>query len=352
MSLSNKHALGQYMTTQSQYILQNLHIPINITTIIEPFAGKCDLIPFIETPGKYTIEMYDIEPQTPNVIQRDTILNPPIYTDKFVLTNPPYLARNKSHNKAAFDKYDVNDLYKCVLSEWIKTANRPIGGIIIIPLNFWSSIRIADIQLRRQLLEVYEIAKLNIFEEQVFDDTSATVCAFQFSLKQAPLNDNKHISINDIAITIYPTQLQMSVALTDANNYTIGGDIYQLLGNPVYSITRITRKNYSTIGLTNILVKCIDDNADNQIQLSMVEDENIYIDETPAQSARTYATLVIHPPIDKKRQCRLVADFNHLLSAYREQYHSLFLTNYRESKDIARKRISFDLVYQIVKHLL
>ena len=38
--------------------------------------------------------------------------------------------------------------------------------------------------------------------------------------------------------------------------------------------------------------------------------------------------------------------------AYREKYHSLFLTNYRESKDIARKRISFDLVYQIVGHLL
>jgi hypothetical protein len=30
----------------------------------------------------------------------------------------------------------------------------------------------------------------------------------------------------------------------------------------------------------------------------------------------------------------------------------LFLTNYRESKDIARKRISFDLVYLIVGYLL
>lgn len=32
----------------------------------------------------------------------------------------------------------------------------------------------------------------------------------------------------------------------------------------------------------------------------------------------------------------------------RTKYNSLFLTNYRESKKIARKRISFDLVYNIV----
>ena len=45
-------------------------------------------------------------------------------------------------------------------------------------------------------------------------------------------------------------------------------------------------------------------------------------------------------------------DFNEFLEAKREKYHSLFLTNYRESKDIARKRISFDLVYQIVEFIL
>jgi hypothetical protein len=47
-----------------------------------------------------------------------------------------------------------------------------------------------------------------------------------------------------------------------------------------------------------------------------------------------------------------VIDFNNLLTEYRNKYNSLFLTNYRESHDIARKRISFDLVYQIVSYLL
>jgi hypothetical protein len=35
-----------------------------------------------------------------------------------------------------------------------------------------------------------------------------------------------------------------------------------------------------------------------------------------------------------------------------DKYNSLFLTNYRESKKIARKRISFDLAYKIVGMLL
>lgn len=69
-------------------------------------------------------------------------------------------------------------------------------------------------------------------------------------------------------------------------------------------------------------------------------------------SSRTYASLIITPSIDNEKQKKLVDKFNSLLADYRKRYHSLFLTNYRESKDIARKRISFELVYQIVEHIL
>jgi hypothetical protein len=73
------------------------------------------------------------------ITKRDTLKNPPNYKDKYVITNPPYLARNKSKDKQIFDKYDVNDLFKCFIKELI--TNVCLGGIIIIPLNFWSSIR-------------------------------------------------------------------------------------------------------------------------------------------------------------------------------------------------------------------
>ena len=44
--------------------------------------------------------------------------------------------------------------------------------------------------------------------------------------------------------------------------------------------------------------------------------------------------------------------FNILLEEKREMYNSFFLSNYRESKEYARKRISFDLVYNIVGSLI
>ena len=61
------------------------------------------------------IECYDIEPTKSFIIKQDTIKHPPNYNNKYIITNPPYLARNKCTNKLLFDKYDVNDLYKCLI---------------------------------------------------------------------------------------------------------------------------------------------------------------------------------------------------------------------------------------------
>lgn len=342
MSASQKkQQLGQFMTTNYEYILQNMHIPENVKTIVEPFCGNGDLLKFIND-DSIDIETYDIDPQIEGTIERDTLKNPPSYTDKFVLTNPPYLARNKSKDKKIFDQYGTNDLYKCFILSIIH--DQPNGGIMIIPLNFLCSIRSADIDLRRLFLQKFRIMYVNIFEQKVFNDTSYTVCTIQF---QKIDTYESHM----IPISIYPSKKQINVELTEQNQYMIGGEMYNLPVNPKVSITRLTKSNKNLIH-TNILVKCIDDNHANQIKLEYVGDDRIYIDETSNQSARTYATLVIDPPLSEIEQRNLVDRFNEYLYEKRQMYHSLFLTNYRESKDIARKRISFSLVYSICGYLL
>jgi hypothetical protein len=341
--IQNKKNLGQFYTTRQEYILNGMMIPNNIENIIEPFCGNGDLLVFIEkTDRKFNIECYDIDPKKEFIIKRDTINNPPDYNNKFLITNPPYLARNKSKSKILFDKYDVNDLYKCVIKELL--TNKCLGGIFIIPLNFWSSIRCADIQLRKLFLEKYYIILLNIFEEKVFDDTSYTICSFQFQLRNNN-NDNK------LNIVIYPSKNRITTELNKDNNYIIGGTIYNLPLKHKYNITRLTKKNKDKQN-TNILVKCIDDNDTNKIGLSFVNDKDIYVDNTPNQTARTYASLVIEPSIDHNIQKDLVKKFNKYLNDHRLKFNSLFLTNYRESKDIARKRISFDLVYNVAEYIL
>ena len=340
--MEHKQKYGQFYTTQYAYILQNLYVPEKFEHIIEPFCGEGHMLNILDSTNNHTMEKYDIDPKMEGAVKRDTLQNPPIYKEKFVLTNPPYLARNKSDNKEVFDKYDTNDLYKCFLKELL--TNQCVGGIIIIPLNFWSSVRASDIELRKNFLEVYKILHLNIFEEQVFDDTSYTVCSFQFEKRDSS-------NPTPIFTTIYPCKEQLKVLFQEENNYTFGGEIYNLPINNNYSIARLTHKNMKKQN-THIVVKCIDDNEKSQIGLMMVDDNNIYIDNTPNLSARSYATLIIEPAISMKDQEKLVDEFNHYLSIHRKKYHSLFLTNYRESKTIARKRISFDLVYNIVQYIL
>ena len=358
VSKTNKQKLGQFFTTNYKYILSNLSIPNNITKIIEPFCGNGDLLNFFDTQeiepnsisgahlknmdiferckNKYTLECYDIEPKHKYIIKRDTIKTPPNYSNAFIITNPPYLSRNKSENKEMFDKNDVNDLYKCHIKDLL--TNNPIGGIIIIPLNFFCSIRNMDIELRKKFLNTFIIKQLNIFEEQVFDDTTYTVCSFQYEYKP---NSNQ-----SIPITIYPSKKKLSFLLNEENNYTIGGEIYNIEDNEDYKITRLLEKETPN---TNLVLKAIDDNENSKIKLEYVSDDKIYYGKI---SARTYATLTITPKISDEIQKKIANEFNEYLNEKRDKYNSLFLTNYRESKKIARKRISFDLAYKIVGMLL
>lgn len=373
-----KKTLGQFYTTNYAYILQNFSIDKNVINIIEPFAGNGDLLNFInkvadrdrDSSGRphvpsrrgpstlscYNIECYDIDPKKDFIVFRDTLLNPPSFTNKFVITNPPYLARNKCKDKTIFDTYKCNDLYKCFINILIQTPC--LGGIIIVPLNFFSSIRRSDIDLRKRFVVQYNIICVNIFDEQVFSDTKYSVCSFQFRLRDndASTSGSEAISTDRVSTQsvcfIYPSNKVLSFTLDENNNYTIGGEIYNLNKNSNYSVGRATKLTKKKECITNILVKCIDDGIGNKINLSIVDEADIYIDTTPNLSARSYASLVIDPKIDMERQKILVHKFNDYLTKHRNKYHSLFLTNYRESTTIARKRISFKLVFCICNYLL
>jgi len=346
--MKTKKQYGQFYTTNCEYILQNMYIPQNVKDIIEPFAGNGDLLKFAEG---YDIKCYDIEPKQSYIIQQDTLKNPPDMRDKFVLTNPPYLARNKSEDKYLYNKYKTNDLYKCFIE--ILLTSQCTGGIIIIPLNFISSVRKNDIDLRKRFVDVFDIITMNIFEEQVFDDTSYTICCLQFCRRIGDENKTKAFiygRTNDPSNVV-----EIEFQLDNANNYTIGGEIYNLEQNAKYKIERATRMcSVSDDCTTNILAKCIDDSCYSKIKLSIVDDKtrDKYIDNTPNLSARSYAILVVQPKLEKEEQQRLVQRFNTYLTQQRELYNSLFLANYRESNSVARKRISFGLVYEICNYLL
>ena len=84
----------------------------------------------------------------------------------------------------------------------------------------------------------------------------------------------------------------------------------------------------------------------------MVKDEERFIDNTEKLSSRSYATLVLNIELTWTEQTKLVKKMNDYIREQRDKYNSLFLTQYRESNTIARKRISFDLAFRICNYIL
>ncbi len=337
-----KKQLGQFYTTNYTYVLADIKIPKEAKKIIEPFAGTGELIKFAQTDDKNRIvEAYDIEPKLSEIKKRDTLKNPPKYSGCFVITNPPYLARNKSDDKTIFDKYGANDLFKCFLEQLI--IDPPMGGILILPINFWCSIRKYDIGLRKRFLGKFGIVKMNIFETKTFEDTACAICSFSF--------DSKVKGSNLIKAKIFPTENYIKFRLKSSNNFMIGGGIYKLSQNRNIYVDRLTSNNMVSDSefITNINVKCIDGGEDDRIRMYIVDPKNRYIDDTPNSSARTTATLVVSPKLDISDQVWLVEQFNRRFEARRKKYNSLFLASYRNGN---RKRISFNLVYSAVNNLL
>ena len=124
----------------------------------------------------------------------------------------------------------------------------------------------------------------------------------------------------------------MEITLNSDNNYR--GEIYNLPQNPKYKVKRATKKDNKE-NITNILLKCIDDNIQSQLGFKVVSDEERFIDKTPKLSARSYATLTINKTLSLEDQKTLVKKMNDYINTQRKKYNSLFLTNYRESNTIA-----------------
>jgi hypothetical protein len=266
-------------------------------------------------------------------IKKDILKNPPVYSNKFVLANPPYLARNKAVDKTVFDKYDENDLYKCFIRTIINDP--PVGGILIVPLNMWCSIRKSDAKLRKDFISKFNIVKFNMFTTQVFDDTSYTICSFQFEKSQNPTCKFTILSDNGIS---------SDIRLSADNNWTIGGELSTIKN---LGFTRATRKNKDTLN-TRLNVYCIDNTK--LIRMEYAEPgKELHIDETKNMSGRSFAVLISPLVLTVAQQKKLCIEWNTYLKEQRDLYQSLFLPNFRDKN---RKRIPFDLIYKIASAAL
>lgn len=277
--------------------------------IIEPFAGNMDLLKLLNTT---TDEMFDIEPKDEKIVLRDTLTSPPDYNNKFVITNPPYKAKNHLTDKEK-QIYNlpigITDLYLLFISHLIDS--HVIGGILILPINFILGKETQKI--REQFLEKYKITRLNLYQFKCFEYTTQTVCSFQFENSKQPSK------------------------LPEAYLYDSETHFIKInLDNPFTNITKSkkymrgynVKEGFKSLG---VVIKLLDPN---------ITAEKCDLSETDIKTDRCKFTVYT---TDNITQEEFIKRFNSKLSEIRTNY-PYSLSTYRDT----RCRLSFDEVLKII----
>ncbi|MEK7555197.1 MAG: hypothetical protein AAB516_00015 [Patescibacteria group bacterium] len=367
-----KKQLGQFFTTNSDYILQNLEKYIKGKEVIDPFAGNGDLIGWAKKNGARKIKGFDVDKKLVDgkiIFHNDGILNPKRY--KFVLTNPPYLNVNKADDsikKKYFRMSEFEDFYQISLFSLMNSEE----GIVIVPINFLSAEN--SRKIRNLFFYKFKIIEMNYFKQQVFSDTTYNVIAFYYKKKEDSLEDKFSIKTH-----IYPDNKLTDIELNRKFYWTIGGELLSKIWHQqnVLGIRRLTEKDlenergpikiraaynhikdlleiniskemYDLLHSNIILLKAIDSGSENgKLALENIKDYGVEC-LISKESSRHMIYLIFDEPLKTNEQNKIIELFNNEINKLRETHLSLFLTNYRD-KD--RKRVSFDFVYKFINYL-
>lgn len=364
-----KKDLGQFFTTNSDYILQGFEDVVKDKVVMDPFAGGGNLLKWAEKNGAISISGLDIDPK---LISAQIKLNDSltcIPNVSFNITNPPYLANNKMtpKQKANRPMEGYEDLYLLSMKRLIESD--PNEGIIIIPVNFFSAEN-SD-ALRKEFLTKFSVMRVNYFREQVFEDTTYNVVAIYYVKKTAPSLSQK------IEITSFPNGDKKTFDLEEKYNYRIAGkELHKFLTTKQTKVIRLTeshmkkntgdrkvsalfndKKTVQEYAVSStfkkriksniLLLNCIDTNASEDGWISLEDVRNIGYECLVGKNTSRNIAYVILPDVPLEDQERIIPLFNKQLNHLRKKYNSLFLTNFRDND---RKRVSFEFCYKLISY--
>jgi type I restriction-modification system DNA methylase subunit len=313
----------QHFSTRFKELFEGINFPQG--EYLDPFAGDGILMNFIGTSNGY-----DIDPKRKDIIKRDTLLEVPDYSNVFIISNPPYLAKvpNLKVDKSLavyYDKYKEDDLYKCALRSFLSSK----GGGVIIPFNFFTDKR--SVEIRRDFLSTFKVEKVNVFNKPMFDNTTISVCVFSFVKEE---NEEQEI-------LFVCDDIETKVNLKKSFNYQIGGEWFDRFKSVRNIFGRLT-DNKDLKKATHIFLNTLD-RRDEKFNLSFKEDP--YFGKS---TDRIFATLTCERALTEEQERKIIERFNCLTKDIRKCYNELIFTNYR---DYFRKIISYSDVYNICSYL-
>ena len=366
----SKKSLGQFFTTNVSLILKGFEQVVGGKSIIDPFAGNQDLLKWAKTHQAKQVSGYDIDlnyVDDKTVHHNDSLLIIP--KGDFVLTNPPYLAKNKM-TKEQKDTYmldDYEDFYLLAIKRIINAEYNE--GIIIIPVNFFSAEN-SD-KLRKEFLNLYLISQVNYFKFQVFEDTTYNVVSFHF-LKKTEESSSQILNFSIFSDETSAPEA-ISFELEEKFQYRIAGKELHKFDVKTLKCIRLTeeyleknsgqeeidcffndkntQKTYYVNEKTSKLIKnnlvlfnCIDTSASEDAWIKAENIQELGKDALVGKISSRNIAYVILDNVSIKTQKEAIDLFNLKLNSLRKKYKSLFLTNFRDND---RKRISFEFCYKL-----
>lgn len=323
-SQNEKQKHGQFFTTNADYILEGYEDVVNRKSVIDPFAGNGDLLNWAKKNRASEVKGYDICPLDEKTIKNDSLRFPPSYRGVFVLSNPPYLSKNKCKNdKAVFDQWNQNDFYKCHLASLV--TNECQEGLFIIPSNFLSE---SSPKARRIVFFHYDVISAKYWSFPVFEDATTGIVVLYLRRKNNAGNSNPQNFPLEF-FTSKEDSETIDVTLEKKYDYLNGKDFFDYLKKDT-SIKGFIKLKKTNIGdpspNTKIVVSLLEHGKHSfGLSLKNESEEDLYCRE---KSFTTFQITLPDHNLSLEQQKEIVNLFQERLYYYKNKYKGMFLSNY------------------------
>ena len=315
---NKKISYGQFFTKHDVWLKEpvvEFLSDVNNDTILDPFAGGGDLLNVLKDKFGYTDhEGYDIDPSF-NWRYRNSLIDIP-KTNRLIVTNPPYLAKNSAKRKK-LEEYNYfnsmgsmySDLYQIALTKCMENHDYIVAIVpeTIITSDYLNYLIKVDWDKTRR------IDRIIILEENPFTDTTCPVVVVCIGKKDSRLRIYK----GDEFIGFYE-------------------DMKHIQPIPSNELKVEFNNKEGNIGLRGV----DGGKQHNRIKFCLPSELNYDFNKICASSR---SITVLNVNIDKKLIPSVIEKANELLEKYRKDTADIFLAPFKgnDKEGIRRRRLDF-----------
>jgi len=277
-------------------LLENTDKPPSGSLVVIPFANQ-EILDWLG--AGYITLAYAENPRTSKIFNREVFTNPPKFQGSYIIGTPPWTKKNSAEEKAIFDRYGTDSLYKCFIKMLLK--DNPLGGIIVVPFKFLIGTRESEQKRRKDFFKIYRPVKMHVFSEHVRENEITLVIQFIMrtdTLKYTEQTPVTIISPNKTIQTIWTIQTNASPFLLESVPFST---------MPIKDPIKKQIKVY--IDATNTL-------------FYLTKSDPIGLSSRPQENA---TKIGIKGFVSNRLREKIVQDFNNELNNWRDSNCSLFL---------------------------